>query len=191
VKICEDSRARTDDAELVARCQTGDDAAWDELFRRYRGLVFRHGLLIAGDADGAADFVAEIFARLLAALSRFRGEAAFVTYLRSMLIREGRRWRHRNRPVAVRDEAAATAVLSPAARLERFEQHARVRRAVASLPPKLREAVVLRHVHDLSYAGIAQVAHCPIGTVRSRLSEARRLLRERLAESGAEERHEP
>jgi len=191
VKVCEERQARVDDAELVARCQTGDEAAWDELFRRYRGLVFRHGLLVAGDADGASDFVAEIFARLLAALSRFRGEAAFITYLRSMLIREGRRWRRRERTRPLRDEPAAAQVSSPAAHLERAEQLARVRRAVASLPPKLREAVVLRHAHDLSYAEIAHVARCPVGTVRSRLSEARRLLRERLVQSGAAERDEP
>lgn len=179
------------EAELIAACQSGDEAAWNELFRRYRSLVFRHGLLVAGDAEGAADFVAEIFARLLAALPRFRGDAAFITYLRSMLAREGRRWRRREQASHLLEDPADECSANPATELVRAERLARVRRVIASLPPRLREVIVLRHVHDLSYQEIARAVRCPIGTVRSRLSKAREMLRVRLVAMGISERDEP
>ena len=56
-----------------------------------------------------------------------------------------------------------------------------VQRAVAALPPKLRAAILLRYFEDLSYADIAAVLHCSIGTVASRLSRGHRLLAQRLA----------
>jgi len=69
---------------------------------------------------------------------------------------------------------------TPADAHDSCEKAARVREAVAGLPPHLREVVLLREYEDMTYAGIAAVLGCNEGTVKSRLARARMALRERL-----------
>ena len=83
-----------------------------------------------------------------------------------------------------RDESAAN---DPLHLLERKFERAQVNAAIAALPPLFREALILRELEELSYDEIAQVAGIPLGTVMSRLSRARALLRAALTSTSKED----
>lgn len=86
-----------------------------------------------------------------------------------------------------RDTPDALAVNDPLHLLERKYERMQVNAAIAALPPLFREALILRELEELSYDEIAQVAGIPLGTVMSRLSRARAMLRATLTSTGIEE----
>jgi RNA polymerase sigma factor (sigma-70 family) len=85
------------------------------------------------------------------------------------------------------DAAHSSADDNPETLLMRKLESGRVNAAIEQLPPLFRETLILRELEDMSYEEIAQIAGIPIGTVMSRLSRARRLLRTALTEEGKED----
>lgn len=83
--------------------------------------------------------------------------------------------------------AVAEPADGPQRLLERKLERAQVNAAIATLPPLFREVLILRELEELSYDEIAQVADIPVGTVMSRLSRARAMLRAALAPAGKED----
>lgn len=133
------------------------------------------------DEHAAQDVVQDASLRALRYLASYRGgdaRAWFLAIVRNCCHGWRRRERGERAPVplsphvvdALPDERTADA--AAVAESERVW----IRRAVDALPPEFREAVVLREVHELSYAEMSRVMHVPIGTVMSRLSRARRRL---------------
>lgn len=176
-----DARQMTDEA-LVRRFQHGDEAAFDELVERHRsriyGLVCR--LTGAGDAE---DLAQDVFVAAYKSLPSFRSEAAFGTWLYRIAIHTCSHHLRRRRPrVLELDEMLPDDRREgdPVARAMQDELQATVRRAIHSLPYKLRVVIVLRDLHGMSYDEIAAVVGCPIGTVRSRLHYATQRLETQL-----------
>ena len=138
------------------------------------------------DEHDAQDVVQEAYLRALRYIGTFRGENA-----RGWVLQVVRNtcwtWLRENRPadvVPLDDEAeggahepAAPAAEEPPALAMRRADRAQINRAIAALPCAFREVLVLRELEDLSYSDIARIADIPIGTVMSRLSRARGLLR--------------
>ena len=128
--------------------------------------------------------------KAIQAHSRFRGDSGLYTWLYRILVnqckdRQKAKIRASKHFVPMADHVEQTApssALGADRQLERKEQSTLVREAIAQLPPKFREILVLRHFEELAYDEIADVLGCPIGTVRSRLSKARDRLRELLAQ---------
>ena len=85
------------------------------------------------------------------------------------------------------DPALERAGNNPQHLLERKLERAQVNAAIATLPPLFREVLILRELEELSYDEIAQVAGTPVGTVMSRLSRARAMLRAALTPTGKED----
>ena len=144
---------------------------------------------MTGNSDDAQDVVQEAVLRALRYFSSFRGDNAR-PWLLQIVRHTCFAWMRQNRPadlVALDDEdehelpwrdAMAD---EPASALVRDEERAQVSVALARLPFPYREVLVLREMEDLSYREIAAIADVPIGTVMSRLSRGRRLLRAALA----------
>ena len=127
-------------------------------------------LLGPDDAEDAEDIAQEAFARLLTRYVTLRDPGAALAYVRSTVCNLTRkRWRHslvvRSRTLAMPDEASPehTAILR--------EDHREVLAALASLPARKREAIVLRYWLDLSDAEIAAAVGVSAGTVKSQLSK--------------------
>ncbi len=190
------------DEELLRLSQSGDEAAFAELYGRRGAGVYRFALQMCGSESVAEDVTQEVFMALIRESALFdAGRGALSSYLygiaRNQVLRRLERERHF---VALNDEAEAwgdipnseyaSARPDPLAELARSETIESVRQAVLSLPAHYREVVVLCELHETSYAEAANILGCAVGTVRSRLHRARALLVERLgamrAESGVE-----
>ena len=172
------------DADLVQRCLDGDAAAWDTLVRVYWKRVFTIAYKFVAQFDEAEDLTQEIFVKLFRALPTFDRRASFETWLtrvsRNLCIdryRRRRREEERFTDEVDPDTIQLDELVSrPDTTLEKRDQIAMVRRALARLAPTYREAVALRDVHELSYEEIARRLQLPEGTVKSRIARGRREL---------------
>ena len=165
------------EAELVAGCRAGRRESLDELARRHYDRIHRLAWAMAG-AEGAADLAQETFLAAVRALPSFRGESALSTWLISILRNQYTLWlRGRRKWRAV----GALGPELPAPEPRKVEGAARdVLEKARELPEELRTTLVLFYVEGLKYAEIAQALDCPVGTVRSRLFEARERLKARI-----------
>lgn len=157
------------DEVLVARVGRGDAAALDVLFRRHHARV--HALCVRLCADASADdHVQETFIRVWRHARGFAGKAQFTTWLyriaRNVCFDANRAARRRLAPVTPEPNA------DPDPRIELLE------RALAQLPQRSREALVLARWHDLPYEQIAEILGCSAGAARVRVHRALNELRE-------------
>lgn len=178
-----DDAAYRSEADLVAGCRAGRREALDALVSAYHGRLLKLATALAG-AEAAPDLVQETLLAAVRALPRFRGDSQLSTWLISILrnqfslyLRGRRKWQ-----LAPLPEDGARL---PAPEPETVDQDVReLLDRVKELPEDLRTTLVLFHVDGLKYADIARVMDCPIGTVRSRLFEARERLRKLVAGKG-------
>lgn len=164
----------------------GDEAAFAELYRRWQGPLYRYALRMSGQMTLAEDVVHEVFMTLMRGAWGFEPErGSLAAYLYGIARHQTQRRLARERPYVelIEEEEKhpdANGAGDPLAELARHERIDRVRAAVLSLPPLYREAVVLCDLQALSYEDAAQALDCAVGTVRSRLHRARRLLAAKL-----------
>jgi RNA polymerase sigma-70 factor (ECF subfamily) len=167
--------------ELVERCLQGDQAAWEEIVRAHRRKVFNLAYKFVGRHDEAEDLTQDIFLRIFKALHTFDRRANFQTWLisisRNLCIDHYRSMRKERATVAREVDASELSPASPDRgpdrQLEATDLKDLVRRALAGLPPNLREAVVLRDLQEFSYLEIAERLGLPEGTVKSRINRGR------------------
>lgn len=178
-----------DDATLMLAYARGELPAFDALYVRHRGALYRFLLRSARDPALAEELFQETWSRVVAARARYTPQAKFSTWLlqiaHNLLIDSYRR----KRPMA--DGEAAEQALDnlpapgheqPEHVLSDFERRRRLQRAIESLPDEQRTAVLLRLEHDLSVEEIAEVTGVGRETAKSRLRYAMNRLREQLAE---------
>lgn len=179
------------DLELLRQLRAGSAAAFQALYRRHQGPLYRFALLRCGSADTAADVVQEVFLGVLAGSFDYdplRGQLQNFLFgvARNVVLKlESQRRRTDSLPGPEDDEAEwdveDDGSAEPLQRLLGNEQAEQVRQALAKLPPHYRDAVILYEMHDLSYLEIADILRVDIGTVRSRLSRGRAALAKKLA----------
>jgi RNA polymerase sigma-70 factor, ECF subfamily len=170
------------DLGLLDRARRGDESAFAELLERHRAAVFRYASHMCG-RSAAEDVVQEVFLAFLRQLGRYdAGRGALQAYLlgigrrqalKCLTGRQREDWPEQGRDSAANPldtPAVPDRVIDPFLASSEAEIVARVRSAIAILPPIYREAIVLCDLNELDYATAASVMGCPIGTVRSRLS---------------------
>jgi RNA polymerase sigma-70 factor, ECF subfamily len=177
-----------DDRELIRRCQDGEVAAFEPLVEKYRQRVWRLAYQILRDREEAWDCAQEAFVRAFQSLSSFRGQSAFYTWLFRITVNVATD-RHRSRGARSRafgaeqvpeeewERTAADTGAGPEEQTLLTERRAKIQQALDALPEKARTIIMLSDIEGLSYREIAQVLNCPIGTVMSRLHNARKRLR--------------
>jgi RNA polymerase sigma-70 factor (ECF subfamily) len=175
------------DWELVERTRAGDRDAFRGLVERYQRRIATLALGMLRSREDALDVVQETFAKAYQNLSRFKGDAAFYTWLYRIAVNvcvDHQRRQTRQALVSIETEAPPPIEGAPADhpfdRARDAEIARRVRDAIRDLTPDHRAVILLREVEGFSYAEISQVLDCPTGTVMSRLHYARRQLRARL-----------
>ena len=178
--------------ELLLRMQGGDEAAFEALVRLYEKKIYTLCRRMCGNDEDAQDAAQEAFLSLWRSAKSFRGDASLSTWLYRLatnacidLLRRNQRSGER---VSLDDEEttfeiADTAPL-PEQALERRETQKLISEGLAALPEEYRAILLLREAEGLSYTEIAEAMHMELGTVKSRISRGRMLLRNYLTASG-------
>jgi RNA polymerase sigma-70 factor, ECF subfamily len=171
---------------LIERARRGDTAAFERLVTRHERYVYNLALRVVGNPEDAQDIAQQSFVRAWQALPQFRGEAHFSTWLYRIVTNlcYTRLPRIRRELSALDPDEDAFSLSDERQEPESVALAGGVRRAVqvafAALPESYRLLVTLRHLQELSYAEIAQVTGMPLGTVKTGIFRARRILREAL-----------
>jgi len=183
------------DHELIEATKKGDEDAFAEIMTRYRSQITNYLYRFLNDYEEAVDLAQETFVRVYFAIERYHTDYAFSTYIyriaTNLAISEIRR-RKRRRLVSLTglfqsdDEPQAQDFQPPDKKplalenLIESEQTETIARAIATLPEKYRAPIVLRDVEGKSYEEVAAILKLGLGTTKSRISRARKLLREKL-----------
>ena len=173
-----------DDAELLARARQGDTDAFEQLMHMHQRYVFNLAYRVLGDTAEAEDVTQETFVRAWRGLSGFRGQARFTTWLYRIVhnlclnrLPGLQRELLQTEPL---EEALVNPAPSPPAMFEVREREAFLHTELDRLPEKYRLVLTLYYLQDFSYDEIASALNVPMGTVKTHLHRARRLLVERL-----------
>ncbi len=173
------------DKELVKRFQRGDDAAFATFSERHRDRLYRLASVWLGDRDLAKDAVQEAFLRSYTGLGQFRFRAAPATWLirvcRNVCLELARR-----HPRTVDTDAAAEL---PAHEVREADLPAYLNQALAALPERQRDVVVLRLLEEMSVRDTAAVMGCREGTVKAHLAKASANMRTQLEAWGMDLEH--
>lgn len=198
MELLEETR-KSSDAELVEACLKGEEKAFDELLRRYKDRVYNVVYRYLGHREDSLDAALEVFVRAYRNLDSYQGHAQVYTWLYSIAAnvcrnrlrdqsRKGRNMGVSYEALAeespgVAQQASSTHV-NPSHLAQKRELDDGLRLCLDGLPETYRMAFVLRTFDNLSYTDIAASSDCPEGTVKSRLNQARKLLKECLARRG-------
>ena len=181
-----------DERAIIARCLAGERRAYAVLVERYKGLVHDLVSRMLRDPVEAEDIAQDAFVKAYLSLKDFRGESKFSTWVcrialnrcKDVLRRQGRapwtRTRQEGEGAEVADDRE-----TPVDSLERSEREAALSRALARLPVKYREAVVLRHIEGMEFHEIGRVLGIAAGAAKVRAFRARDMLRRLLESEGA------
>ena len=193
---------RTREEALLKAFRNGDAAAFDTLIGMYSAKLYKVAYALLGSRQDAEEVVQDAFLRAYRALHAFRGDSSLETWLHRITVNLARnkfQWNHRRgdglnvslTPVDDDGESGAEPEqdvpdlrMEPDLVLEQDEIGTNIMKALNSLPDNLRETMLLRHVNDMPYELIAQKLDCKVGTVKSRLSRGREMLRDYLAAAG-------
>ena len=180
------------DHQLVLRVQKGDKRAFDLLVLKYQYKLQAIVGRFIRDTDEVADVTQEAFIKAYKALSKFRGDSQFYTWLyriaintaKNHLVSRSRRPANTDIDVEDAEQFANNDKLidqaSPENSMMTDELAAIIKHSLNALPEDLRTALTLREFEGMSYEDISAVMGCPVGTVRSRIFRAREFLDERV-----------
>jgi len=169
--------AQNNELELVQRSQQGDTAAFAILVTKYRPKVFTRIYRIIQSQEDALELSQKTFVKVWQGIRDFEGKSSFYTWLYRVATREALEWLRRTRPLFVELNAdLRSPVADPNHELQKSEVQKMVVAAVSKLSPKHRSVIILKDLEDLTYLEIAEILHCSVGTVMSRLFHARRKL---------------
>jgi RNA polymerase sigma-70 factor (ECF subfamily) len=170
------------DTELIRRFLDGDERAFEALMDKYYGRVARLAARVLGNSAGAEDIAQEVFLRAARGFAGFRGDASVLTWLSRIAVNLSLTALHRQRAqsTASAEVESRPAIGDAGTEIELRQRQSRVRTAIDSLPVNYRVAIVLSSVEEFEYHEIAEMLGIPIGTVKSRISVGKQLLRDKL-----------
>ena len=184
------------DEELVARSRGGDLDSFNQLVLRWERPIYALAYRVIGREEDARDVAQETFLRAFRALSGFKGQAKFSSWLYRITLNLCRDWirRERRTPIAqapegvdlieLAGEAVGTGTVEDL--VSRKELGRAVAKAMALLPEEQRTAIILKEYHGLTFQEIADLLDCPLSTVKTRLYQGLTVLRRQLQQADTE-----
>ena len=174
--------APSSDYALAQRADSGDMAAFEEIYTRHSRRVFSLCLRMTGNTGEAEDLAQEVFIQLYRKIGSFRGESAFTTWLHRLTVNQVL-MHFRKRGVKMEqttdDGDVPVQIVKGTENPNRMPvvDHIALDRAVAQLPPGYRTVFVLHDVQGHEHEEIARLLGCSVGTSKSQLHKARMKLR--------------
>lgn len=167
--------------DLLAECRNGSREAMQALFVENQRRVFSVALnFFGGNDELAKDITQQVFLKLLTKLGAYRGDSEFTTWLYRITVntcvdetRKLRRFLNFGDFLGANEPSVQH---GQDARIHSGEISGEVQQAIAELKPKFRVPILLKYTEGLSYAEIAEVMECSIGTVSSRLNRGHKML---------------
>jgi RNA polymerase sigma-70 factor (ECF subfamily) len=188
-----DALSELSDEDVMERCAQGSEIAFRTLVQRFRGRIMNLVSRFINDRDRAEEISQEVFLRVFRNRERYRKSGKFSTWIFTIavnLTKNEIRSRVRHKGTfsldALEEDNGGQGLPFPDTNplpdedLNAGEIRSKVAEALRKLPPRYREAVVLRDIEGLSYEEVGQILRIPGGTVRSRINRARLMLKERL-----------
>ncbi len=171
------------DPDLVKRCLSGENSAWEALVRTHTQKIYSLCYRFTGRTVEAEDLTQEIFIKVFQTLKSYdAAQGTFTTWLnrvsRNHLVDHYRRTK-KDRVTSSLDGELTTGQETPSpeappsARVESRERREWLQKGLDLLSPDMREAVILRDLHDLDYEEVAKILGVPQGTVKSRINRGR------------------
>ncbi len=178
------------DDVLLRRAAKGDEEAFTLLYRRHQAAMYRFALRMTGNTWAAEEIVQDVFMTLMRDPKKYdatRGALGAFLYgvARNRVMKHLERLPREISLEEKNEDGTGSGIVlrdasTPATWAEKRERMQQVRAAVLELPAEFREAVVLCELEEMTYEEAAQMAGCPIGTIRSRLHRGRALLMAKL-----------
>ena len=178
--------------ELIARLQKRDEAAFEELIRQYEKKVYTLCFRMCGNSEDTEEAAQDAFLALWRGIDRFRQESSLSTWIYRLAtnacIDTLRRRKKQSGSVSLDDEElfvdAVDTSPQPQETVEHREAQKLLQKGLSALPEEYRKVLILREIEGLSYTEIAESASIELGTVKSRISRGRSLLRNFLSGNG-------
>lgn len=184
------------DREIICAIREGDTGAFRLLVEKYQTRVYRHCLRMVGNREESKDLTQEVFLKVFKKIHKYEHAYGFYTWLYRITVnccidylrKANRKIKtvplaqldHWDQSESARDQEIPDEKFCPESEFWNMELRDILNNAVSKLPEILRSAIVLKHIEGFSYAEIAAIFNCSIGTVKSRMHRAREELKMRL-----------
>ena len=176
---------------LVKKSQKGNKKAFEQLVVIYQDRIYALSYQLTGNQADAQDLAQNVFIKAYQALSGFRNEADFGTWLHRITVNLSINEKRKRKPdvyldsPVLTDEGKITRLLdsgveSPEEAYENLEFSTMVQNALKQLSPEHRTVLVLRDIQGYSYDEIAEMLNCSLGTIKSRINRGRQTMKERI-----------
>lgn len=179
----------TDEEKLIKRAQEGDVSAFEALVEEHQQRIFNLAYRMAGNPDDASDMSQEALIKIFRNIGKFKGESKFSTWIyrvaTNTCLDEMKKLKRRQTysldseiemdEGGVKVEVEDTGP-TPETSAETRELKGAINEAIAQLSEEHRQVIILRDINGFAYEEIAQVLSCSLGTVKSRVSRARKQL---------------
>jgi RNA polymerase sigma-70 factor (ECF subfamily) len=160
-EIINTTKGSVSDTDLLHLTASSDESAFCELYKRYSGPIFYYLLRLIHEKKDAEDLLQEVFLAVWKGARNFRGQS----------------WLRRYKKVASFDDLFETDRRdSPEEVVSGHWPSDQIQEALGTLSSKQREVIELTFIHRMSYTEIAEIMGCPVGTIKSRMSYALRML---------------
>src|SRR6478672_8804134 len=168
--------------ELVERCRSGDERAFQDLVDRYKDLVYALIARTVQDRSRADDLAQDVFLRIHRGLPYFRGEARLSTWIYRIVANVCVGDAVRPPSISLDAVAARKATLTGAAdrQFGDLELKDRLEKAIARLPANARLLIAAHYLDGVQYESLAEALQLPLGTVKTQLFRAKQQLRRML-----------
>lgn len=177
------------DLELVQQCQSRDPAVYEgafyQIYEKYGERVYNISYRILGDSEDALDVTQDAFLTLFKKIAEFRQDSRFFTWFYRIVVNLSidQRRKRSSAPLVTESDREGTMAELADKKSDTIEKLAwneflekNIQASLLKISPNLRVVTVLRYIEGLSYAEIADVLDCSIGTVKSRLNRAHKNL---------------
>jgi RNA polymerase sigma-70 factor (ECF subfamily) len=194
VLVAKKTKVKDDDLKYVIACQDGNTEAFEILVEKHQKKMLNIAFRMMGDYDEACDVTQEAFIAAYKSIKKFKAESKFSTWLYRIVINHCKNHLkqmggiNKQESISLDDSGEVLAMdifnqsiiscTNPGILLEDRERDAQVQKCITLLDEEYKDVLVLRDIQGFSYEEISDILKIPDGTVKSRLSRARNMLKD-------------